>query len=513
MVGMRNLIRLMASLGPLALAQVNPDIYREGLRKRLDFIFRDEKLENTAMSIQVYSLSKQESLYELGSNKALSPASVTKVITGLVALKKLGPNFTFKTEVLVDGPIKDGTLRGNLILRGGGDPALVTERLYLLASEVRRNNIKVISGDILVDDSIFDQIKIDSNRIKTDTDRAYNAPVGGLSFNYNTTTLFFRSGDGVGARAQAYVEPDTGYIQLENHGKTSERSSKYSLAASRIKGQGGDKVQVNGAIPLGFAEQHAYFNITEPAIYAGTALRFLLEQNGVKVSGKKVIHQETPSSARKIAELESLPLREIVVLMNKFSNNFIADALVKMVGKQAYGAPGSMEKGLKVVNEECTRLGINKNGFNYVSGSGLTRENRMSASSLVQLLNQSYLDFDVLPELLSSFPIAGQDGTLRSRFKGTSAYGKLRAKTGTIDGVSSLTGVVQSKGGELLAFAVIMNDKSQSPGSMRPWQNYLGQALADFNRKNPLTEKPLAIPDVIEAPEKAADAQDEVGAR
>lgn len=492
-------------------AQADGDaLFKEALTKRLAFIFKDEKLDRTNLGVSVYSLSRQEPLFEMNADKALSPASTIKLLTGLVALKKLGPDYTYKTEVYASGPIENGVLRGDLYLKGGGDPSLVTERMYLLVSDLVRTGLRQVTGTIYTDDSVFDPIKVDAARIPTDTDRAYNAPVGGLSFNYNTTTAYFRPGANVGEKARVSVEPDTGYISITNQSRTSARNSRYDLVASRIRGNGGDTIAVRGTIPYGLAEQRSYFNIVSPEQYAGTAMRYLLEMRGVKVLGRQVRAGTVPASARKVAELESLPLREIVTLMNKFSNNFIAEALVKTLGKEIKGAPGSTDKGLEVLREEATRLGLNTSGFHVVSGSGLTRDNRVTPRQFVQLVNAAYLDFDVLPELLASLPIAGKDGTLRRRMKGTSAYGKLRAKTGSIDGVAALVGLVQSRGGELLAFAVLMNDRTKDPGAMRPWQNYFGQALADFNRKTPLSEKPSPLPDVIEDPNAATD---DVGGR
>jgi len=471
------------------------DIFKDALTKRLSFIFRDEQLDKTQLGVEVYSLSRQESLFQLNADRPLSPASSIKLLTGLVALKKLGADFTYKTEVFTSAPISGGVLKGDLYLKGGGDPSLVTERMYLLVADIMRSEIKSITGNIIIDDWTFDQVQIDPNRIPTDSDRPYNAPVGGLSFNYNTTTVYFRPGDRVGNKARVYVEPDTGYVKVLNQGQTTSKTSTYDLVASRVKGKDGDVISVKGGIPHGLQEQRSYFNITSPQQYAGRALRSMLEERGVKIHGKEIKHQQVPPTARKIAELESLPLREIITLMNKFSNNFIAETLIKTLGREIKGLPGSTAHGLEVVREEATKLGVNTAGFKFVSGSGLTRDNRTSANQFIQLLNSAYLDFDVLPELLSSMPIAGRDGTLRSRLKGTSAYGRLRAKTGSIDGVSTLVGVVQSKGGELLGFSVLMNDKTKNPGSMRPWQNYFGQALADFNRKTPLTEKPSPLPE------------------
>jgi D-alanyl-D-alanine carboxypeptidase/D-alanyl-D-alanine-endopeptidase (penicillin-binding protein 4) len=474
------------------------DIYTDSLSKRLNFIFNDETLRKSNVGVAVYSLTKQEFLYERNSNKALSPASAIKVMTALTALKKLGPDFSFKTEIFTNGKKEGSTLKGDLIIKGGGDPSLVTETFFVLASNIARLGIKTISGNIIVDDWTFDQIKWDANRIPTETDRAYNAPVGGLSFNYNTTTLYFRPGPKVGDPVEVVVEPDTGYIKIRNSAKTSKRGGGNALVASREAGNGNDTIVVRGSLGQGVGEQRSYFNITSPVHYAAAAFQYLLGLKGVKIQGTKVIHDKVPPSATLLASLESYPLREIVTLMNKFSNNFIADTLVKTLGRELRGVPGTMEKGLAVLKEESTSIGVNEGGYKLVSGSGLTRENHVSASQFIRMLNSAYLEFDVLPELLSSFPIAGRDGTLRRRMKGTLAFGKLRGKTGTIDGVSSLVGVVQSKGGELLAFSVLMNDNTKTPGSMKPWQNYFGQALAEFNRQAPLSEKPTSLPSVME---------------
>lgn len=470
------------------------DLATDALVKRLSFIFKDEKLNRTDVGIEVYSLNRQQSLFSINPEKPLSPASAIKVLTGVVALKKLGPDFTFKTRVYMDGTLQGGVLKGNLYLKGDGDPSLVSERMYMLATQVARSGFKTVQGQIVIDDWTFDQARIDASRIPSDTDRAYNAVVGGLSFNYNTTTAYFRPGKN---KAEVFVEPDTGYIKVQNESKVSARGSGYKLVASRIAGKEGDTLLVRGSMPQGLSEQKSHFNITSPVLYAGFAFRYYLGLLGIQVVNKSIGHKEVPITAQQIAELESLPLREIVTLMNKFSNNFIADTLVKTLGRQMMGSPGTMDKGLQVIREEATKLGINSKGFRVVSGSGLTRENRMSSRQFIQLMNAAYLDFDVLPELLSSFPIAGKDGTLRSRMKGTSAFGRLRGKTGTIDGVVSLVGIVQSKGGELLAFSVLMNDKSQKPSAMRPWQNYFGQALADFNRQSPMSERPGPIMDTI----------------
>lgn len=450
------------------------------------------------LGVEVYSLSRQESLFRLNEDKGLTPASSVKMLTGFVSLKRLGPDFRFETDVYRDGKINGSTLEGDLYLVGGGDPHLVSERMYLLVQKLKRTGITRVTGQIYVDDTAFDEIRIDENRIPTKTDRAYNAPVSALSFNYNTTTVYFQPSEKEGGDPTVYVEPDTGYIKITNKAKTTRRTSRNRLIASRHNDERGDKIVIQGSIPRGYPEQRSFFNITKPSIYAGKAMQYFMAKEGIQVVKPIVLRKPKPKGAQKLITFKSLPLRDIITLMNKYSNNFIADTLVKTLGMKFKGAPGTMAKGLEVINEKATRIGINYGPFKVVSGSGLTRKNFVTAKQFVELLNAAYLDFEVLPEMLASLPIAGKDGTLEKRMGQTAAYGQLRAKTGTIDGVSALAGIVQSKGGEMLAFAVLMNDpKRRSGGNLKRWENYFGQALASFNRKSELDEEPEPLPGVM----------------
>jgi len=483
---------------------VASDSFTKALQGRLNYIFKNDKLDKSSLGVQVFSLSRQETIYSLNSKALLLPASAVKLLTGIVALKKLGPDFTYDTNVYFEKNLKSGVLDGDIYLEGGGDPSLVSERMFVLASDVARTSLKEVKGNILVDDWAFDQERYSEDRLKTTTDRPYNAPIGALSFNYNTTTVYFRPGEKVGDPVRVFVEPDTGYIKVKNSAKTTATGNKFSVTARRIDGgPSNDVVEVSGSMPYGWSEQRQYFNVLSPAIYSGYALKYMLEQKGIKFSGAtKIQKKKRPLSAIKVASQGSLPLREIVSLMNKYSNNFIAEALIKTLGKEIKGKPGTQDKGIKVLNEEILRMDIGTTGMNIVSGSGLTRKNKMSAKQFIDVLNAAYLDFEILPELLASLPIAGRDGTLSRRMKGTKAFGRLRAKTGSLDGVSALVGIVQSQGGELLAFSVLMNDSSKSSRELMRWQNYFGQALAEFNRKTVMTEKPTETKAVLEPGER-----------
>lgn len=457
------------------------DSYVKALGKRLNFVFHDDKLKQTKLGVHVYSITKDETLFEKNADRALSPASTVKVLTAGVALKLLKPHYTFKTKVYQDGEIVNGILKGNLYLVGGGDPTLVTEQMYLLASRVYNAGIHKITGNIYVDGTIFDENHESKYRLDTDTDRPYNAPISGISYNYNTTTIRFYPGV-TGAKPRAVAAPNTGYIKISNKAKTKAKGA-YNIKASRKAKKTHDLVLVSGTMGRNSGVQKTYFSITKPELYAGMGLKHLLGQVGVDASRAKIISKKLVKGAKRIAKIESLPLREIVDRMNKFSNNFIAEVLIKMLGHEIKGGQGTVAKGLDVVKEEATKIGINTSGFKFVSGSGLTRDNRITARQFSKLLAYIYNDMDIMPELLSSLPIAGLDGTLRRRMQKTSAFGRLRGKTGSINGVSTLIGLVQAKGGEILAFSVLMNDMGKAPSSLREWQNYFGQAVADFSRR------------------------------
>lgn len=233
-------------------------------------------------------------------------------------------------------------MNGNLYFKGGGDPGLVTERLYLMAEELQRWDIKKIKGDLIVDESIF-STQGDENRIIDNAlDRPYNAPVNGLSFNYNTTTVYFRPGLKTGDKVRVYPAPDTGFLEIENRAKT-VNGSLNGLQASRQSIRGKEILVVSGSLGLNGGEQRSYFNIDQGALYAGHALKMMLQEKNISLSGS-IKKGSTPSQSKQLVEFNSQPLREIVLLMNKFSNNFMADSLVKVIGLEAKVDPEAFQR-------------------------------------------------------------------------------------------------------------------------------------------------------------------------
>ena len=199
---------------------------------------------------------------------------------------------------------------------------------------------------------------------------------------------------------------------------------------------------------------------------------------GVGVGGRAM-----PSEAKEILAFDSLPLWQIVWGMNKFSNNFVADQILKKLGAEVKGAPGTMQKGLDTLAEVLEEIGIPKKSYHFKDGSGLTRETKVTPRQITKVLMAAYKDFGTSPEFTASLGVAGEDGTVRNRFPSSGVQGLLRAKTGSLDGVTALAGYVPTADGELIAFAIMLNDSKIKFGRMTGLADQIAIALSKFSRK------------------------------
>lgn len=455
----------------------------EDLKKRIEEILPPKK--DLDVGIIVANAEKSEILYERNADELLIPASVSKVFTAYSSLKRLKPNATFKTHVYRSGSVKDGKLVGDLYIAGGGDPSLVSERMWMLVNDLRRSGIKTVTGNIITDSSYYDEEKNPETRPKYLKDQAYNAPVGALSFNFNTCTIYVRPGDEPGSAPTVITDPANSYIDVVNQAKTGKNGSANTVVVSRtdyVKGDVGDTVLLRGSIPANHGELRFYKNIVNPALYAGHMFKRFLDELGIKVAGN-VIEGRVPENAKQILVFESQPLWQIVWGMNKFSNNFVADQIMKKLGAEAWGAPGTLKKGITAIQDTLEDIGISRKGYTIVDGSGLTRNTRVTARQVLTVLNSAYHDISISSEFMASLGVAGEDGTLRNRFPTSRGDFTLRAKTGTLDDVTALAGYTSSEDRETLAFVIILNDPRGKYGRMTKWVDDLAVAISKFSRQ------------------------------
>lgn len=443
------------------------------VEKELQKIIKKSGIQEDQLGISISLDSK--SMMELNAKKKFIPASTTKLVTAGAFLRKFPPASKFKTTLVSNARQQNETLKGDLYLVGAGDPSFVSENMWFLVNTFTRNGIKMIEGNIVVDDSLFDSERFDSSRQKERVDRAYDAPVGAMSFNWNSMNVFVRPGDKEDDPAKVWVDPENEYVKLVNKVKTTKKTT--NITAGRDEADKGDMVVVSGTICRDCNEQVVYKNITQPDVWSGYQLKSFLRQRGIEVRGAVKTGGKAPSDARALSESESKPMQDILADMNKFSNNYVAEMLCKNLGALSE-KPGTMENGMKELNRYMKTLKVPETEYELYNPSGLTKDNKMSANSLVKVLEDMHKQFQSQPEFTSSLPIAGVDGTLKKRMKSTSAERWVRAKTGYINNVVSLAGYAGQPKGNVFSFVFIYNG-SVDESKVRGVFDKMAQALVD----------------------------------
>ncbi len=441
----------------------------------LDEIVARTPLHAARTGILVTSLDTGAVLYARNPDALLNPASNVKLFTSAAVLARLGPEYRFRTELSTDVAPSGGSV-GALYVRGRGDPTFVTERMWLLAAEIAHHGVKVVRGDLVVDDTFFDEAREGPGYDQERGDRSYLAPVGALSLNFNSVAIHVVPGLRVGERARVEVEPPSDYLEVESRLTTVKASGRRRVQPSSMRlGNGRWRVAVEGRIPLGSQETVLYRRVGDPPIYFGATLKRLLDLRGVRVTGA-VRRGAVPVGARPLLQVESVELGEIVRMLDKSSNNFMAEQLLKTLGAERKGTPGTWPKGVEAVEDFLAEVGIPRGGYVLKNGSGLNDTNRFTPRQTVTLLRAMWSRFSLLPDFLAALPAAGKDGTTRYRMG--AAEGRVRAKTGTLETAVCLSGYAETAGYERLAFSVLVNDFAGRAHPVVRAVDAIGNALA-----------------------------------
>lgn len=395
-------------------------------------------------------------MLDMNADEMMIPASITKIVTAASFLNHYPPGTKLKTQLLAEDPVTSGRLKGNLLLKGSGDPGFVSETMWFLVNAFVRSGVRVIEGDLVVDDGLFDELRFDPSRSKERVDRAYDAPTGAMSFNWNSVNVFVRPGAKAGEPAMVLVDPENEYIRLEAKVKTTASGgAKVSIDRDFDAKNLRDVIQVSGSIGLGQPEYVQFKNINRPDLWAGYNLKAFLAQRGIQVLGTVKVGKAS-DKARLMAEAESKPVEQLVTDMNKFSNNYVAEMLTKHMGLLR-AKPGTIANGMLVIEEFLKGLGLGSKDIRFTNPSGLTRDNRATAKAMWTVLQHVEADFKSWPEFAASLPISGIDGTLKKRMKDNGAERQVRAKTGLLTGVVALAGFAGRKTGKAVPFVFIYN--------------------------------------------------------
>jgi len=469
------------------------------LRRELDRILASSGVRGGKWGILAVSLDRGDTLLAVNPDDPMIPASNQKLLTTAAALHALGPDFRYETFLLADGSLSQGILEGDLVLYGTGDPSL-SRKFYrsesapldTLAQRVVDAGVREVSGDLVVDGSYFSGPDLHPEWDPRDLNDPFAAPVSAVSYNENLLTVRVEAADAPQVPPLIETMPPGSGIPVVNTAVTTAPGTRSRVWLFRETPR--DPVGIEGEIPLGGRDVWRELPVPDPLSFTGRELLLALEARGIRVNGQVRIVRDPKqsilppnqargnpeaSAPRILGRLTSPPLLDILTVVNKESNNLLAETVAKTLGRITLGE-GSFQGGTEAVGRFLTRdVGIASDQFQIRDGSGLSFGNHVSARALIDLLtfmaqSPEWEDF------WSTLPIAGVRREL-GRMGGSPASRNLRAKTGTMHGVSALSGMVRTRSGERVLFSILSNEVSSEYRAKRV-EDQLGIRLASLNR-------------------------------
>jgi D-alanyl-D-alanine carboxypeptidase/D-alanyl-D-alanine-endopeptidase (penicillin-binding protein 4) len=458
----------------LAASLLNAQQPSESLEARLDRLLDQPYFAQAQWGVEVVSLDSGKILFSRNADKLMKPASNAKLYTSALALHTLGPDYRIKTSFYAAAkPDADGTIHGDLIVYGRGDPSFSArfndgdykKALQPAIDAVLAAGIKRIEGDLVGDDSYFRGPPFGSDWTWDDLQEYYGAPASALSFQDNVIDLVFKPGATVGEPCQIITMPATTFVTFSNRTQTTESNEPARIRIYRPLGK--NLAYVWGHVPIGSPGDTESVSVNDPALWFVTMIKEALAEKGVTVGGAVrqmnwIDRETTPLDIAKLVEVasvESRPLSEIVKWTLKPSENLYAQLMLLQVGAQSSEPGGNTEQaGIAALRKFLAEeVGISRNMAELQEGSGLSRAALVTPSATVKLL--TFMSRHLHRKaFIDALPIAGIDGTLRRRFKGTPAQGNVRAKTGSLEGVDTLSGFLTSAKKEHLVFSIMLNN-------------------------------------------------------
>ena len=431
----------------------------------LDSIFADPRFGGAFWGVLVRSLDTGETLYARNPEKMFVPASNMKIVTGAAALEALGPDYRYRTAVVAAGPVRGGALEGDLVVVGSGDPTLSSQfregadtraAFRAWADSLKARGITRVTGRIVGDDDRFDDVPLGRGWAWDDLEDYYAAEVSALELNEGVVGVRVAPGPRAGAPGVVTLDPPTSYTPVTNRTTTAAAGTPERVRVTRA--ETGPGLVVTGTIPLDTPSVSTDIAIRNNTAYFATVLREVLEEEGIDVAGAAV---DVDALGRRPAARDTLfvhvspPLREVMAAFMKPSQNQIGEMLLKTLGAELRGQ-GTAAAGAAVVDSLVGAWGLPRNRLAQADGSGLSRYNLVAPAVLMGILEHMAASPHAA-EWTASLPVAGADGTLENRMRGTVLQGNVRAKTGTLSGVRALSGYLTTAAGERIVFSTVVN--------------------------------------------------------
>ncbi len=456
----------------------------QALRRAIAPIVSRPELASAFWGVEVRSLKTGRTLYALNAERAFRPASTLKLVTTAAALDAYGEDARLRTTVETAGRLDGlGRILGDVFLVGRGDPNLSarfspgrpTAAFEEMADALVTAGVRRIEGRLIGNEGAFAGDRRGSDWTWEDLVWGYGAEVSALSFNDNVVELLLAPGERAGDPAVLDVSPRTPVVTVASVVTTAAASTAEDVRLD--KDAGTNRFRLSGLLPIG-GSWSGHVAVEDPARFAATAFAAVLEAKGVRVvGGVETTRSPLPAGTRVLASHDGAPMAEMIRVVNKESQNLHAETLLRLVGLKAKGE-GSVEKGHEAIVEFLKRLGIPAADWGLSDGSGLARTDLVTPSGLAALL----VAMDAQPHAAAfraSLPVAGVDGTLEKRMRGTPAEGRVVAKTGTLNLANALAGYATTRRGERIAFAVFVNNHARRGREAVAAIDALAQALVE----------------------------------
>ncbi len=461
-----------------SLADTQPSIDPlSSLQARLDAHVNEDRFGHAQWGVQVVSLDTGTVLYQHNADKLMKPASNAKLYTAALALDRLGPDYRIKTSFYAAAkPDADGVIHGDLIVYGRGDPSFSArfndgdykKAMQPAVDALEAAGIRRIDGDLVGDESFFHGPPSGADWTWADLQNDYGAPASALSFQDNVIDLVVSPGEAVGAPCQIIAMPATAFVTFSNRTETVEKKGRARIRIYRPLGR--NLAYLWGGVPLGSSGESDSVSVNDPALWFVTMLKEALAQSGIMVSGTvrqmNWLDRETtpldPAKLTEVASVQSRPLAEIIKQTLKPSENLYAQLLLLQVGAKALESrdasnSNTEQAGVGEMRKFLRQAGIDLDTVLLGDGSGLSRASMVTPAATVKLL--TFMSRHRWGDaFIDALPIGGVDGTLRSRFKGPPGEGNVRAKTGSLGYVDTLSGFLSDAGKEKLVFSIMLNN-------------------------------------------------------
>jgi len=462
------------------------------LGRDLMAILSDRNLSDATWGISIVSCDNGEPLFRYNDGRNRQVASNIKLLTTATALYRLGGDYRYTTDLYVGGGVApNGELRGNVVIHTSGDPSISPsfgvdprEMIRGWAAALDSAGIESVQ-DIIVDASDFDNVPYAPGWAWDDEPYGFNAQISAAAIYDNSIEVTVTPGKTPGAPVSIDISPSTAYVTLKVTAVTSRNDSTATIDIRRERN--GSMIVVTGNIAAGAEPYVDHISIEKPPLFFATLVKEEFERLGITVHGETFDMEEYPehisyTPLRRLAAHTSPPMREIVSATNKQSLNLAAEMLTKKLGR-IYGGIGSTAAGVETIRKMLGESGVDIEHIKIYDGSGLSRQDMIAPADITTLLRWAWRS-SVARDFMGSLAVAGKDGTLINRLRGTLAEGNVIGKTGYLNSIRAISGYARTRDGELVAFSIVANNYSVPTSVVNTAQDLIVMRLASFSRKS-----------------------------